>query len=280
MSKLMTFAYCLVAMSVMELIGIGVGPIFAEEYQVIDVTNGGTITGVAVWKGEIPSLPPFADIIHPEVCGETQPSPALEVDPKTKRVRWVLVYLDRIEKGKAPAEKYWLRMGEDKTNKVPETEACQFKEHIFPFVRSQNVAMVNYESILHNPDFFDERHVSVLNMVMPTPYRVIEHTILQYHGRGVMPFQCDIHSHMNAYWAEFHHPYFAVTDTDGKFQISGVPPGKYTVVAWHEGYKIVRMDVTRPSYDRPHVIRTEIEIKPTETVDVRFEFPVRKVTIE
>jgi hypothetical protein len=256
------------------------GTVSGEVYQVIDVTDGGTIKGVASWKGDIPELPPFGDIVHPEVCGETQPSPALVVNQNNKGVRWVLVYLERVEKGKAPAEKYWLHMGKDKTNKVPDTDTCQFKQHIFPFVRSQVVAMVNFESILHNPNFFNERHVSVLNMVMPTPYREVDHTILQFHGRGVMSYQCDIHSHMNAYWAGFHHPYFAVTDADGKFEIRGVPPGKYTLVGWHEGYKIVRMDVNRPTYDQPHVIRKEIEIKPKEAVEVHFEFPVRKVTLE
>lgn len=268
--------FCIVAMLVIG----ATGAVSGEPYQVITVTDGGTIKGVANWKGDIPDLPPFGDIMHPEVCGETQPSPALQVDPKNRGVRWVLVYLERIEKGKAPAEKYWLQMGKDQTNKVPNTEACQFKQHIFPFVRSQVVAMVNFESILHNPNFFDERHVSVLNMVMPTPHREVDHTILQFHGKGVMPYQCDIHSHMNGYWAGFHHPYFALTDAEGRFELSGVPPGKYTLVAWHEGYKIVRMDVNRPTYDQPHVIRREIEVKPKETVEVHFEFPVRKVTIE
>ena len=276
MSRAKVFRGCVVMVLVMGM----TGTVSGETYQVIDVRDGGTIKGVASWKGEIPELPPFGDIVHPEVCGETQPSPALQVDPKSKAVQWVLVYLERVEKGKAPAEKYWLYMGKDKTNKVPETETCQFKQHIFPFVRSQVVAMVNFESILHNPNFFDERHVSVLNMVMPTPYREVDHTILQFHGKGVMPFQCDVHSHMNAYWAGFHHPYFAVTDADGKFEISGVPPGKYTLVGWHEGYKIVRMDVARPTYDQPHVIRKEIEVKPKEVVEVHFESPVRKVTIE
>lgn len=276
MARAKTLIYSLVLMLV-----TGVAEAASDEvYQVINVTDGGTIKGVASWKGDIPELPLFGDIVHPEVCGETQQSEALMVDTKNKGVRWVLVYLDRIEKGKAPAEKYWLHMGLDKTNKVPGTVACQFKEHIFPFVRSQVVAMVNYESILHNPNFFDERHVSVLNMVMPTPYREVAHTILQYHGKGVMSYQCDIHSHMNGYWAGFHHPYFTVTDVNGKFEISGVPPGKYTLVGWHEGYKIVRMDVARPTYDQPHVIRREIEVKPNETVDVHFEFPVRKVLIE
>lgn len=280
MSGVTALTYCTVALLVTGVTGTSSVPVLAEQYQVIEVTGGGTIKGVASWKGEIPDIPLFRDQIHPEVCGETQPSSALHVNAQTKRVQWVLVYLDRIEKGKAPAEKYWLHMGQDRTNKVPDSKACQFKEHIFPFVRSQMVAMINFDSILHNPDFFDEKHVSVLNMVMPTPNREIDHTILQYHGKGVMQFQCDIHAHMNGYWAGFPHPYFAVTDADGMFQLSGVPPGRYTLVAWHEGYKIVGMDHMHPIYDRPHVIQKEIEVQPSETVDVHFEFPVRKVTIE
>jgi hypothetical protein len=40
------------------------------------------------------------------------------------------------------------------------------------------------------------------------------------------------------------------------------------------------MDVARPTYDQPHVIRKEVEVRPKETAEVHFEFPVRKVTIE
>ena len=53
------------------------------------------------------------------MCGETAPSPALEVDSKSKGVRFVLVYFEQLEKGKAPADKDWLHMGKDSPNKVP-----------------------------------------------------------------------------------------------------------------------------------------------------------------
>lgn len=52
---------------------------------------------------------------------------------------------------------------------------------------------------------------------------------------GLVRVFCDIHSHMSAYVLVLTHPFFSVTDTDGRFRISGVPPGQYTIVAWYEG---------------------------------------------
>jgi hypothetical protein len=80
---------------------------------------------------------------------------------------------------------------------------------------------------------------------------------------------------MNGYLAGFDHPYFAVTDAEGKFEISGVPPGTYNLVAWHEGYKIEKMLSSRPVYDEPHIIQVDVDVKPKATLEQRFEFPVR-----
>ncbi len=52
---------------------------------------------------------------------------------------------------------------------------------------------------------------------------------------GVVRVFCDIHSHMNAFVLVFSHPYFDVTDTDGRFRLDNVPAGTYTVVGWYEG---------------------------------------------
>lgn len=51
---------------------------------------------------------------------------------------------------------------------------------------------------------------------------------------GIVPVSCDIHSHMSAYILVFNHPFFAVTDDDGRYSIAGVPPGTYTLVVWSE----------------------------------------------
>ncbi len=52
---------------------------------------------------------------------------------------------------------------------------------------------------------------------------------------GVVRVFCEIHSHMSAWILVFSHPFFAVTDAEGRYRIEGVPPGNYTLAVWHEG---------------------------------------------
>jgi carboxypeptidase family protein len=50
----------------------------------------------------------------------------------------------------------------------------------------------------------------------------------------MVPFKCDVHGWMNAYVGVLDHPYFAVTGDNGSFELKGLPPGTYTIEAWHE----------------------------------------------
>lgn len=51
---------------------------------------------------------------------------------------------------------------------------------------------------------------------------------------GLVRVFCDIHSHMSGYILVFSHPYFTVTDIDGRYAIANVPPGTYTLMLWSE----------------------------------------------
>ncbi|MGE3491740.1 MAG: carboxypeptidase regulatory-like domain-containing protein [Vicinamibacterales bacterium] len=64
---------------------------------------------------------------------------------------------------------------------------------------------------------------------------------------GVVRVFCDIHSHMNAFVLVFNHPFFSVTDVEGRFTLPAVPPGTYTVVGWYEGEPRITRSVVVPA---------------------------------
>jgi plastocyanin len=51
---------------------------------------------------------------------------------------------------------------------------------------------------------------------------------------GIVPIICDIHAHMSAYVLVFSHPFFAVTDSQGRYTVPNVPAGTHTVKVWSE----------------------------------------------
>jgi plastocyanin len=61
---------------------------------------------------------------------------------------------------------------------------------------------------------------------------------------GLVRVFCDIHTHMNAFILVFNHPYFQVTDSDGRFRLDNVPPGTYTLAGWYEGETRITRAVT------------------------------------
>jgi plastocyanin len=70
---------------------------------------------------------------------------------------------------------------------------------------------------------------------------------IRFDRPGVVRVFCEIHSHMSAFIVVFNHPFFDVTDPEGRFRIGDVPPGTYTVVGWYEGEPRISRPVTLPA---------------------------------
>jgi plastocyanin len=66
-------------------------------------------------------------------------------------------------------------------------------------------------------------------------YAVGHSKSIRFDRPGIVRVFCDIHGHMNAFILVFSHPFFAITDLDGRYRIDNVPPGTYNVIAWNEG---------------------------------------------
>jgi plastocyanin len=221
------------------------------------VTDGGTVTGRVRFVGEPPKTEPLAVRKNTDVCGEHKPSQALVVGP-TKGVRGTVVALDGIQRGK----------------RAPEFELdnakCLFVPHVSAVMAGAKVRIRNSDPILHNTHGFLERQ-TVFNIALPTKDQAVDVT-QRIKKPGVVEVVCDAHTHMRAWIVVRDNPYFAVTDDSGQFRIDEVPPGRYRVTAWHEGWLVTGKDKDgRPLYDPPRVLAQEVTVPPRGEVAVEFE---------
>jgi len=114
---------------------------------------------------------------------------------------------------------------------VLDQKGCRYTPHVLGVQVGQRVEILNSDPTLHNVHAVPKANQE-FNTGQPLPGMKRTH---QFSTREVMvPFKCDVHSWMNAYVGVLDHPYFSVTGADGSFRLEGLPPGTYTIEAWHE----------------------------------------------
>jgi plastocyanin len=114
---------------------------------------------------------------------------------------------------------------------VIDQKDCRYHPHVFGMRVGQPLEIVNSDPTLHNIHALPKANTE-FNTGQPIQGMKTNHTFDK--PEIMIPFKCDVHGWMNAYAAVLDHPYFAVTDKDGKFELKTLPPGTYTIEAWHE----------------------------------------------
>jgi len=140
----------------------------------------------------------------------------------------------------------YIKKGAKKT-KAPTTPVkfdqtkCMYSPHILGVQVGQPIEIINSDSFLHNVHSMAKKNKN-FNMGMATKGQKITKTFSK--AEVPLKVKCDVHGWMLAYFGVFNHPYFAVTDSKGEYKLEGLPPGKYTVEAWHEKYKKKTAEIT------------------------------------
>jgi plastocyanin len=114
---------------------------------------------------------------------------------------------------------------------VLDQKGCHYRPHVFGVMVGQPLEIVNSDPTLHNVHAMPKSNQE-FNTGQPIQGMKFNHTFTT--KEVMVPFKCDVHGWMNAYAGVLDHPFFATTDASGRFEIKGLPPGDYTIEAWHE----------------------------------------------
>ncbi len=114
---------------------------------------------------------------------------------------------------------------------VLDQKGCRYTPHVLGIQVGQPFEITSSDNTLHNVHAMPES-----NREFNKAHQMagIRHSHVFTTKEVMVPFKCDVHRWMNAYVGVLDHPYFAVTGADGSFELTGLPPGTYTIEAWHE----------------------------------------------
>jgi hypothetical protein len=123
---------------------------------------------------------------------------------------------------------------------VIEQKGCLYQPHVLAMQANQPLEVVNADPVMHN--------------IHPMPNNNREWNKAEVPGSKIdesfprqeiaIPVKCNLHPWMRGYIAVFKHPYFVVTGKDGSFDLGNLPPGLYTLTAWHEKLGTMTQKIT------------------------------------
>jgi len=140
----------------------------------------------------------------------------------------------------------YISAGESEVSAVPATPAsfdqqnCRYTTHVLAFRVGQDVSISNSDPFSHNIHPLPKINRE-WNRIQPPGTPAFAYS---YDKEEFIPIKCNIHSWMQAYFVVLKTSHFAVTGQDGEFRLPELPPGKYTITAWHETYGTQRQEIS------------------------------------
>jgi len=210
----------------------------------VDPATAASIKGVVALAGGAPKNEPIRMNADP-VCVKEAKGPQFQetyaVAADGKSIGNVFVYVKDGLSGSFPAPSAPAKLDQI---------GCRYHPHVFGVQVGQPVEIINSDPTLHNIHATPKNNPEFNN---GQPIQGMK-TTQTFNAKEVMvPFKCDVHGWMNAYMAVLDHPFFAVSDAEGKFEIKGLPPGTYTIEAWHEKLGATTQSVTLAAKDAKDV---------------------------
>ncbi len=190
-------------------------------YTVVEVTDGGTISGTIRFVGTVPPVRSITVTDDAETCGQSREIQTVNVGGGNGLADAVISLVD-VTRGAA--------LKQPAAPPALDQHGCQFSPHVVLAAVGAPVNILNNDPLTHNVHTaaFDNRPV---NRAQPKELHKIE---VKFRAPEKVKVKCDIHGWMNAWIVVIDHPYNAVSDEVGKFVLENVPAGTYELEIWHE----------------------------------------------
>jgi hypothetical protein len=129
-------------------------------------------------------------------------------------------------------------------------QGCRYVPHVLGLQTQQTLRIVNSDATTHNTHLMAKKNREWSQRQAPGALPLEERFAWP---ELFLVFRDNQHPWEKAYVGVFSHPFFSVSSMDGLYKISGIPPGKYTVVAWHEKYGEQTLDLFLAGSERKNL---------------------------
>lgn len=191
-------------------------------FTAAEVQAGGRIAGIITLRGSPPDsakLPVLSDL---SVCGSPVLSEELVISKKGGIKNVVVTLRGPFETRKS----YPIPSG----GFVLDQKDCRFQPHVMIVAKDQALTVWNSDRILHNFHTLSRQNPPVS---FSQPATVPSLTFV-FSQPETFEVRCDLHDWMKAWIVVAEHPFYAVTDDEGRFFLSDVPAGEHRLTIWHE----------------------------------------------